>query len=286
MTGFGRARVEEGTAVAVVEARAVNHRFLDVRLRLPPALQDHASRIEEPARKRLVRGRIELSARLESRGGEVALQRDRAESAYRALVELRDALAPSEPVPLSLLSAVPDLFAQSTDRDEEHVARAVGRAAAEACDALIAMRETEGEQLARDMGERLQRVRELAATIRPRVPAVVEEYRERLTARVERLLSGTEVQLDPTRIAHEVALIADRADIEEELTRLNSHAEQLESLLTVEGPVGRKTEFLLQELGREVNTIGSKVGDVEITRHVLELKSEIERMREQVQNVL
>jgi uncharacterized protein (TIGR00255 family) len=286
MTGFGRARAEVGTAVAVVEARAVNHRFLDVRVRVPPALQDHAARIEEPARKRLVRGRIELSARLESRGGEVALQRGRAESAYRALVELRDALAPGEAVPLSLLSAVPDLFAETTDRDEEHVAKALARAASGACDALMEMRAAEGAELARDMRDRLQRVRELAAAIRPRVPVVVDEYRERLAARIERLLAGTDVQADPARLAHEVALVADRADIEEELTRLGSHAEQLDTLLAAEEPVGRKIEFLLQELGREVNTIGSKVGDVEITRHVLELKSELERMREQVQNIL
>jgi uncharacterized protein (TIGR00255 family) len=149
------------------------------------------------------------------------------------------------------------------------------------------MRAREGDALARDLAGRLDTVEAVTATIAPRTGVVVDEYRERLRARMTRLLSGSDVPVDDARIEYEVASMADRADISEELTRLSSHVSQFRELIGAgDRPVGRKLDFLVQEMGREVNTIGSKVGDVEITRAVLDLKTELERIREQVQNVL
>ena len=292
MTGFGSARVEidrgDAEAAVFVEARAVNHRYLDVRVRAPARLLDHASAVEEAARKRLARGRIEIALRLDgSMPGAVQLDRERARAAYSALKDLRDELAPAEAVPLTLLASVPDLFVADGDQDRTALRDVVLRAAEAACDDLSQMRAREGAAHAADRHARLKTVNALTADIGPRTEVVVEEYRERLKGRLTRLMQGSDVELDDSRLEHEVALQADRADISEELTRLSSHTEQFGDLVGAgDDPVGRKLDFLLQEMGREVNTIGSKVGDVQITRSVLDLKAELERLREQVQNVL
>lgn len=288
MTGYGSAHSEVGAARITVEVRAVNHRFLDVRPRFPHALGEHAAVAEEVARQRLGRGRVELTARIEgSVAGDIRLDRDRARAAFTELSALRDELGSKEPIPLSLLSCVPELFVQEPGADREAVAKAVREAATGACDALTQMRRTEGLALAADLAAHNDRIRELTAELRPQTADLVDAYRERLRARIERLIEGSAAALDAGRLEHEVALLADRTDVSEELTRLESHCGQLSDLLTLgDEPVGRKLEFLLQEMGREVNTIGSKAADLSLTRAVLEQKAELERLREQVQNVL
>ncbi|MFI5306355.1 MAG: YicC/YloC family endoribonuclease [Polyangiales bacterium] len=287
MTGYGRGRAAVGAGFVSVEARALNHRFLEVRARLPQQLGEHVAALEEVARKRLERGRIELDTRTEGElGSEPLLDRARARAALSALRELRDEIGSSEPLPLSLLSVVPGLFRQDGP-DSTAVRGALTLAATQACDALQAMRRTEGQALARDIGTRLGRVRELASALHGRAAELTTAHRDKLRARVTTLLAGSGVTLDHGRLEHEVALLADRSDVSEELTRLLSHCDQFATLLTLgDEPVGRRLEFLLQELGREVNTIGSKVGELGVTAHVLELKAELERVREQAQNVL
>lgn len=287
MTGYGAASAQVGPATLLVEARALNHRFLDVRTRLPPPLADHAALVDEVARKLLVRGRVEVSARVEGgvEGG-VTLNRERAMSALLALQELRDELGLRESVPLSLLSAVPGLFAEQA-RDPEDMRNAVREAARGACQALLAMRRTEGEELALDLRARVSRLRALCDRVGERAPQLGDRYRDKLRARIGALLAGTGIALDPGRLEQEVALLAERTDVSEEITRMGSHLRQFEGLLSSgDEPVGRRLEFLLQEMGREVNTLGSKVDDLELTGCMLELKAELERLREQVQNVL
>ena len=287
MTGYGTASVQVGGAAVVLEARALNHRFLDVRARLPLALADYGASVDDIARKLLVRGRIELSARIEGAlHGELVLNRERARMAFEALVRLRDELGLNEPVPLSLLSAVPGLFAEQA-RDAEAMREAVEQATRAACRALQTMRRAEGSALATDLRTRLARVRELCARVSARAAGLAERYRDKLRARIASLLAGTGVTLDPVRLEHEVALLVDRSDASEELTRMESHCRQFEALIEIgDEPAGRRLEFLLQEMGREVNTLGSKIDDLELTGCMLELKAELERMREQVQNVL
>lgn len=288
MTGYGVARVGSGGAQVIVEARAVNHRFLEVRARAAGGLSDHAQVLEEVGRARGQRGRLEITARIEgSIGGSVRLDGARAAAAMRDLAAFVAQLGRAEPVPLSLLGAVPDLFVDDASRDTQGLAGVVREAATRALDQLEAMRRAEGAALAEDIQRRLLKIEALAGAVLARGDEAVDAARGRLKARIERLLRGTGVSLDEVRLEHEVALLAERSDVAEELTRLQSHIAQLGALLRLGNePVGRRIEFLLQEMGREINTLGSKTTDLEITSAVLELKAELERLREQAQNIL
>jgi uncharacterized protein (TIGR00255 family) len=269
-----------------VEIRAVNHRFLDVRVRVPSQLPDLANIVEAYARERLTRGRFDINVRVDSAVlGAMVIDRDRARSVYRALAELRDELVPNAEVPLSLLGAVPDLFVPSIELQGDAFRAAVTTAFDGALKSLDAMRLREGLALGDDLVRRLVIIRRLGQTIGARAPQVVEVYKKRLKERAERLRLASDIDLDSGRLEQEVALFADRVDITEELTRLESHTTHFESMLAGSDAVGRRLDFLLQEMAREANTIGAKSQDVGIAHAVVELKAEIERMREQVQNV-
>ncbi len=286
MTGFGLGDVPIGGGKLGVEIRGVNHRFLDVRVRLPRELADLSGFVEQVARERLVRGRYEIALRVEGTLlGAPVLDRERARAAFLALSELRDELAPGSDVPLSLLSVIPDLFVSSVQRDAD-IVRDAARAAFEAAVvALDAMRQHEGESLRQDLSRRLASVRTLARGIESRAPAVLDAHRRRLRERAERLRISAEIDVDASRLEQELAIFADRCDITEELTRLESHCAQVAVLLGSSEAVGRRLDFLLQEMAREANTLGAKSPDAAISHAVVEVKAEIERMREQVQNV-
>ncbi len=285
MTGFGVGESTTPVGRLVVEVRAVNHRFLDVRVRAPRELGDLVSFAEQLGRERLSRGRIEVGIRLEASGGQaVTLDSERAKAAYRALSALRDELSPNSEVPLSLLAAVPDLFSPTSDRERDTMRAAYRRAFDHAVHALESMRADEGRALCDDLRARLAGVRRAADAIAARAPQLVELSHKRLRSRLARLL-GPDVPLDPGRLEQEIAVLADRSDVSEELTRLASHCAQFEALFESTEACGRRLDFLLQEMVREVNTIGSKAQDAEVAHLVVEAKSELERMREQVQNV-
>jgi uncharacterized protein (TIGR00255 family) len=200
---------------------------------------------------------------------------------------LRDQLNPDEPVPLALLSSVPDLFVINRDIDEEALDTALEQAAKAACDAVIAMRDAEGAALASELRNRLDDLGKTLVELNTALPALAESRRTRLRDRVEALLQDTNVTLDPGRLEQEVAVLAERSDIAEELVRLGSHRSQmLELAENSNAPIGKRIDFLLQEMSREANTIGSKVQDGTVTPHVIALKACIEQMREQAQNVL
>ncbi|RLB50243.1 MAG: YicC family protein [Deltaproteobacteria bacterium] len=288
MTGFGRGEGSIDGSRLTVELRAVNHRYLDVRVRLPYELSDQISAAEAVAKGCLSRGRVEITGRL-SAGGNAGplLDVERARAAFTQLQQLRDDLAPDEAVPLSLLSSVPDLFGAATAFDGDAAARAVKEAVEAACADLDAMRVREGAALARDFDTRLTDLKGRVNLIDQRADSLVAERHERLRERVQKLLGPGGAPLDPTRLEQEVALLADRSDVMEELTRLRSHFDQFEQLTGAEEPqIGRKLDFLVQEMNREVNTIGSKSADADLTHTVVSMKAEIERIREQVQNVL
>ncbi len=286
MTGFGGGEHPVGTGKVSVDIRALNHRFLDVRVRMPRELLDLAGFVEHLCRERLSRGRVEVAVRVDGVAlGAPRLDRARARAAWAELTALRDELAPGAQVPLSLLSLVPDLFAAAEGDSQGPVREALRAAFTSAADELDTMREREGQALARDLGARVDVLRGIAAAVTKRAPEVVEQHRKRLKERADRLRASLDAQLDETRLEQEIALFADRSDIAEELTRLGIHTDQLAGLLVESGPIGRKIDFLLQELTREVNTIGSKSADASIAHAVVDMKAEIERMREQVQNV-
>ncbi len=289
MTGFGIGESplgDGGKAKLCVEIRGVNHRFLDVRVRVPREIGDLGTFVEQLAREKLTRGRFEIAVRVEGASiGAPVLDRDRARSAYRALCELRDELAPGTEVPLSLLATIPDLFASSVDRELEQVRVATRRAFDGSVKALDQMREKEGVALTDDLTRRLTTVRRLSKTVEARAPEVVETHRNRLRERALRLKAQTDVECDAGRLEQEIALFAERIDICEELTRLESHCTQFASLVASTEACGRRLDFLLQEMAREANTVGAKSPDAQITHAIVEVKAEIERMREQVQNV-
>jgi uncharacterized protein (TIGR00255 family) len=286
MTGFGRGEAPLGAGRVAAESRSVNHRSLEIRMHGPKETLALIGEVNEVGRKHAQRGRVEVHLWLEGETGlRAALDREAAREAFRALCALRDELAPSEPVPLSLLGAVPDLFIAPGEGPSVDLRQAVLAAVDASFRELDAMREREGQALGQDLRSRLGQARALAAQIGARVPEAVASQRRRLRERIERLTAESGLQLDAGRLEQEIALLADRTDIAEELTRLGSHCGQLDSLLGSVDAVGRKLDFLLQELAREANTIGAKAQDASIAHLVVDLKAEIERMREQAQNV-
>jgi uncharacterized protein (TIGR00255 family) len=313
MTGFGQGSAEFGAGRVVAEARAVNGRFLDVRVRMARELGDFAVMAEAEARRRLSRGRVELAFRLEGASASpVVLDKDRAKAAYRALAELSGELGATSEVPLSMLSALPDLFVPAWSPTAEALSRAVVDALGSALEDLERMREVEGKGMAEELERRLRALEALVDRVGKRAPAVLvlqaQRFRERL-ARVATLVAAEPgamaepaskldraVVPDPARIEQELVLLVERSDVSEELTRLRIHAERFLTYLgdgkNVEEatakrtePLGRRLDFLLQEMAREINTVGAKSQDFEIAHHVVELKAEIEKMRELVQNV-
>jgi uncharacterized protein (TIGR00255 family) len=290
MTGYGRGHAPLGHGSFVVEIRAVNHRFLDLRVRVDSEVAAEQYVIESYVRKHVLRGRVDVSARLEGKlGTDVVLDRMRARAAFAELIDLRDELAPNEPIPLSLLSGVPALFSEVGAPPPEARLTAAEQAVQIACADLAHMRSLEGAALATDLTRRAAGLLEHVEQIAAATVNQSAQLREKLSARLRKLLEGaTDIPLDPGRLELEVAMLADRTDVSEELTRLRSHLAQLRELLMDTGPepVGRKLEFVMQELGREANTVGAKIADAGAAQHVLEVKAELERMREQVQNVL
>ena len=286
MTGFGVGDAPLGEGRVVVELRALNHRFLDVRVRLPEELLDQNFFIEQLARESLARGRFDIGVRLE--GAALPPPRfsvERARALYRGLAQLRDELAPGTELPVTALTGMPDLVTNPTTADSEGARTALKAAFETALVRLDEMRRQEGEALLRELSARLDSARKLRATISLRGPEMLDGYRTRLRDRLERLLSESGVQVDAGRLEAEIVILADRSDVTEELVRLDSHFDQFTRLLNADGPVGRRLDFLLQEIGRESNTIGAKSQDAPIAHLVVEMKAELERIREQVQNV-
>ena len=288
MTGFGIGEASLGDGTLHASVRCVNHRFLDLRAHLAPELGVHQGVAEAMVRERLSRGRVELVVKLVGTSlGAPILDVKRARAALEQLRDLRDAVCPDDPLPLSLLSSVPGLFRACDPASEEDTLPALKSAVSAALDGAVSMREREGEAMARQLAGTLERVRAHLAQLGQATPRALASHRERLRARLTRLLEGASAALNEGRLELEVALLAERTDIAEETTRLASHADQFAQLMqSGEGVLGRKLEFLLQEMAREANTIGAKSNEGEIATLVIELKADVERMRELVLNVV
>lgn len=285
MTGFGMGEASLRQGRVTAEVRSLNHRFLEIRIRLPPELVDHTFFVEQLCRERLGRGRYDVSVRIDSVAlAPIELDLGRARSLFGALGKLRDELSPGAELPLSLLAAVPGLLVGASTVDGEAAREALAASLGAALQQLEQMREAEGGSLAAELRARLTELQRLVGTLREQAPAIVLGQEKRLAERLARLLGGSDA-VDPSRLAMEVALLADRCDITEELVRLSSHFEQFEELTAAPGPSGRKLDFLLQEMAREANTIGAKCQDASLSHLVVSLKAEIERLREQVQNI-
>jgi uncharacterized protein (TIGR00255 family) len=293
MTGFGRGVAERGQTRATVDVRAVNHRFLDLKLRgaLAPSLEDA---ISTRVRGAIERGAVTVSVHLVREGsGGTRIDQAAAHAAHQQLTELARVLGTAGP-DLALVLAQPGVVVETeTDSREDGDSPAVLAALDAALAQLTAMREGEGKALARDLLARLDELAALRESLAKLAADIPERIQRRLSQRLERLLQdeaadkGSDAAgwLDPGRLAQEVALLADRADVTEELVRLASHLEQARALVTGKAAAGRRLDFLVQEIGRELNTIGSKSAATEISSAIVEAKAVLEKVREQVQNV-
>ena len=286
MTGFGAGRGGAAGEVVEAEVRSVNHKFCEVKARLPREMAALETDLVRQVKDRLARGGVDVSLRRTTARGVLSPRVDAELAAEyaRAFEEVRARLGLSGQVSLSEVLAADGVVTLEERAVDLESARTAGSAAlAAALDALLAMREREGAALSRDLESRLAVVEGIAARLAELSPRSVEDYRARLHERVAELSRG--LAPDPARLATEVALFADRTDVTEELTRLSSHVAQMRGLLASGEPAGRKMDFLVQEMHREANTVGSKSQSAEAAAAVVTLKAEIERMREQVQNV-
>lgn len=287
MTGYGRRQAPWQGGSITVELRSVNHRFLEIACRLPRTL----SALEEPLKKaiqqRCARGRVDLTITVQGgkgRAGTVNLDQGLAKQYYLALRTLKKSLKLNGTIDLALMSGLRDVLTVSDQPPEDpKLAKLAQTLAVQALTDLEAMRKREGLALAEDMRGRIQSIRREKALVADRSPQVTQEFFDRMKVRVEKLL-GMEVP-DQAKLHQELALYADRGDITEEIVRLDSHMIQFDERLNYAESVGKTLDFLLQEMGREVNTIGSKANDAVIAGHVVRMKAELERIREQVQNV-
>lgn len=288
MTGFGRAEVERNGRVLVAEVRSVNHRFLELSSRLPRGLQAHEDKLRSHLQEMLSRGKINLTVSWKGaseEGGVLSVNFDLAQRYVDILQELRGKFGFREAVTLGQITSLPDVFVwNEPDLDAKEAWSLLRDGVDLAVKDLIVMREVEGESLTKEFTARLERMRAAVASVEARAPERVREAKERMRQRVAEILKG-EAEVDEDRLLIEAAIQADRMDCTEECVRLRSHIDQFESLLREGGPVGRKFNFLTQEMNREANTIGSKANDASIARDTIQLKEEIEIVREQVQNI-
>ena len=287
MTGYGRARQVLHGRTVTVELRAVNHRYLDCTVKAPRQFGFLDDAVKKAAAARIARGKTEIYVSVETdEGGDlsVTVNHALAERYLTALRELSEKYGLRDDVTVMSLAKMPDVLgSERIEQDADELTQDVLTVFSEACDGFDQMREREGEKLAEDVRSRAAVIETLVTEVEKRSPERVAEYREKLLARMREALEGTDV--DETRIVTEAAIYADKTAVDEETVRLRSHLQQLDGMLNEEKPVGRKLDFLVQEMNREANTIGSKANDVSMAQTVVNIKSEIEKIREQIQNI-
>jgi uncharacterized protein (TIGR00255 family) len=287
MTGFGRAEGETTLGRVVVESRSVNHRYCDINTKLPKRLSFFESRIKEIIRSQVSRGRIDVSLRLDTVGEEkvqLSVDLELAQQYYRVFQDLREKLQLKDEVTLNLLAGAKDLIrAKEESGDIEPYWQEILPILKQSFKNMDDMKRLEGESLTKDLKQRLEHIAQQLQIIKQQFPSHLKANLSRLHERLRSLLEGMEI--DPLRFQQEIAFLAERTDITEEIVRAESHLAQFSSLLEGNEPVGRKMDFLLQEIHREVNTVSSKANDAEISQRVVEMKSELEKIREQVQNI-
>ena len=287
MTGYGRGEAVLHGRPITVEVRSVNNRYLDCTVKLPRIYVFAEDAIKAAVQSHISRGKVDVFITIgPSESGDVSISVNRpvADGYYAALCALRDAYGLKDDISVSLMSRFQDVFlVEKTQEDLEAVSADICSVLELALRDFDAMRLREGEKLGQDVLSRAASIEGLVSKVEVRSPGIVADYRARLTAKMTEVLQNT--QLDESRILTEAAIYADKVAVDEETVRLRSHLSQLRHLLQQEGAIGRKLDFLIQEFNREANTIGSKCNDIETAGYVVDIKAEIEKIREQVQNI-
>ncbi|MCR3956092.1 MAG: YicC family protein [Gudongella sp.] len=288
MTGYGKGESENQLYKLKIELKSVNHRYLDINVKLPRYLIYLEEGVKKLIKEKINRGKVDVFVNFDfadAASVDVKVDIPLARSFKQALEELRGELDIEDSIRLNNILSISDVVrTEKKELDEDLVWETIKEATELALATILQMREYEGEQLKADIYTKLDNIEAISTKIEGRAPLVVEEYKGKLNERIQSILDDGTI-VDPDRLAMEVAIYADKSSIDEELTRLKSHVLQLKLILSEDGAIGRKLDFLIQEFNREVNTIGSKSSDTEIVKAVVELKSEIEKIREQVQNI-
>lgn len=286
MTGFGRASLESNGKNYIIEIKTVNNKYSDITVKSPKRLSFMEDKIRKQIANRITRGKVEVSVSFfdfSNKSKNVVLNKEIAKEYIKQLREIADENNLSENISVVEIAKLPDILNSIDSDNDEEIAGEALQCLNMALDSLIEMRKTEGENIKQDLLVRIERVQNLVDKIAENSKGIVEEYVSKLEKRVKEILK-TDVA-DENRIAQEAVIYADKTSIEEELTRLNSHIVQFKELVNSDGPVGKKLDFMIQEMNRETNTIGSKAGSGEITKAVIDLKVELEDIREQIQNI-
>ena len=287
MTGYGRAQAVIDGRDILVEIRSVNHRFFEFSARIPRAYGYLEEKLKSMVQKSISRGKIEVNVtvfNIEGKDALIEVNKTIASGYIDALTAANEQLGIKNDLALSHLLRIPDIFnVRKEQEDEEVIWGAVSQVTQEAVKRFIDMRETEGKKIQEDLSGKLENIRRLVGLVEEKSPETTENYRNRLYNKLKDVLANTNIE--EQRILTEAAIFAEKTAVDEETVRLGSHLQQFEALMKSEETVGKKLDFLIQEFNREANTIGSKAQNVEITRIVVEMKSEIEKIREQIQNI-
>ena len=287
MTGYGRGEAVLHDRAITVEVRAVNNRYLDCAVKIPRVYVFAEEAIKARVQSQVGRGKLDVFVTIDASAADqvaVTLNRPVADGYYAALTQMKETYGLAEPVSLSLLSRFPDVFlVEKAQGDADVIEGDILQVLDQALADFNAMRAREGAKLAEDIRAKGEAIATLVTQVEARSPETVAAYREKLRQKMQEVLENT--QIDESRILTEAALFADKVAVDEETVRLRSHLAQLGEMLQAQGPIGRKLDFLIQEFNREANTIGSKCSDVDLARVVVDLKGEIEKIREQVQNI-
>lgn len=291
MTGFGRGEANSPGRRVTVEIRSINNRYCDIQIRLPRQIGSYETRIRQAVAARASRGKIDVYVSHEDTRDETSAVRcdiGLARAYVRAMKDIGEAIGSDERIGVSHIARFPDVLSveNGQDEDPEELWNLVEEALGRALDGITGMKSAEGRKLAEDILLKIDDLERSRESLMLRAPLVPEEYRLRLDMRITELLGSRKGEImDPARLAGEIALFADKCAIDEELVRLHSHLSQFREALKAGGVVGKKLDFIVQEINREINTVGSKANDIEITNLVIGMKSELEKIREQIQNI-
>ncbi len=287
MTGFGRCEVSNEKRKFTVEMKSVNHRYLDVSIKMPKKLNFFEAAIRNELKSYIERGKVDIFITFEDFSEEnvtIKYNHDIASEYLKYLKQMAGEFELEDDIRVSTLSRYPEVFTmEESTQDEEEIWKELKQCIDKAAESFVEARKTEGEHLKGDLIEKLDGMLKNVAIIEDRAPVIIEEYRKKLTEKVQEMLSGA--QFDEGRIITEVTLFADKVAIDEELVRLHSHIKATRDTLNAGGSVGRKLDFIAQEMNREANTILSKCNDLTISNVAIELKTDIEKVREQIQNI-
>jgi uncharacterized protein (TIGR00255 family) len=287
MTGYGRAVETFDGREITAEIRSVNNRYLDCSIKLPRMYSFAEDAVKQRVKESITRGKVDVFITINVTGDapvQISLNRPVLEGYLSVMRSIADDYGVRDDISVSSLTRFSDIFVvEKADEDEEKITQQIVTTVSKALEAYDAMRSTEGQAMEKDLRSRAAVILKLTEQVEARSPVTLAEYRERLTAKMREVLEGQNI--DDSRILAEAAIYADKIAVDEETVRLRSHLSQMDAMLTAGGAVGRKLDFLLQELNREANTIGSKGNDLEQARTVVEIKAELEKIREQTQNI-